>query len=158
MLPEVNMLGGTTEELETKGTILEEPGDDFDWKKSLCAFQGKFVITNESSPFEWVGSDSALPCIIILVHGQNDDGKKVAVCGHLSEAESPYSFNVMLYKAEIKDILSIYLVSGDSDESAEFSQTLLSIIIENWNNKIIKFLGHGITQIALNVKSGKITH
>lgn len=41
---------------------------EFEKTKALCALQGTMVITDETSPFKWVGSNDAETCIIILVH------------------------------------------------------------------------------------------
>jgi hypothetical protein len=98
----------------------------FNWKKDLYALQGKIAITDESSYFEWVGSNGAGPCSIMLVHGINKSGQKVAVCGHLSAEKSPYSLDLMLRIAGINVILSAHLVIGYTRKEEELKiQTFL---------------------------------
>ncbi len=132
--------------------------ESFNWKKALFALQGKIAVTDESSHFEWIGSNGAGPCIIMLVHGVNESGQKVAVCGHLSAAESPYSLNLMLGIAGIKDILSAYLVSGYTTKEDAASQLLLDILKKRGVENPTLSLGQGVTEIAINVRTGKVSY
>lgn len=131
---------------------------NFDQKKALYALQGKFVITDENQHFEWVGSDSAGPCIIILIHGIDKNGVKVATCGHLSAAETPYSVNHMLYHSKIDKITSAYLISGETQENDDTVQLLLRIFAERGFHDVQLNLGNHIKQGAINVKTGDMTN
>jgi len=130
----------------------------FDYKKALCALPGKIVITDEDSPFEWVGSNNASTCIIILIHGTNWLDKNVAVCGHLSEAESPSSLHHMLSLSGIINILSVYLVSGETKKEDNVSQILLTILRDKKVENLQLSLGEKMTEAAINVKTGEITY
>ncbi len=132
--------------------------DNFEWQKSLWALQGYFVITNENSPFEWVGSVGAYPCIINLIHATDDSGKKVAACTHLSR-EEPDSVKKILESMNAKNILSVAFFSGCTTSSDPYVQALFKAYEEmGVQKKSISFsLGQHATQAALNVKSGETT-
>lgn len=130
----------------------------YNWKQALLALPGKMVITDEFSHFEWVGSYAADFCIIILIHGLNNAGQKVAVCGHLSAAESPYSINDMLRLSGVQDILSAHLISSTTQEEEQVPQLLLDTLKQRGVENLNISLGKGISDIAINVKTGEVLY
>jgi hypothetical protein len=136
----------------------------FDPRKALFALQGRMVITDDASPFEWVGSNGAGSCVIILIHAIDDRGNRVAACGHLSATDSPHSILLMLNLMDAKTILTVHLVSGQSTEEDEISKGLFSILDEielkqeNRHLSLGKVWGNNSAQAALNVQTGEVIY
>jgi hypothetical protein len=130
---------------------------NFAWEKALCAPQGFFVVTDETTPFEWVGSYGAYPCIIMLIHAAHSSRKKVAACAHLSAMQSPLSVEKILLRKAINTVLSVHLVSGFTALHDQQMQDLRRLLQQQGvNTKRISY--QNVTQAALNVKTGEITY
>lgn len=129
----------------------------FEKTKALCALQGTMVITDEKSPFEWVGSNDAETCIIILIHGINTSGQKIAACGHLSVSESPLSIRSMLDLMQPCSILSAHLISGKTTRDSDIVGQLLQILAERSISQYLS-LGEKKRQAAMHVASGAINY
>ncbi|TAL64076.1 MAG: hypothetical protein EPN84_04155 [Legionella sp.] len=130
---------------------------NFDREKALYATEGRLVVTDQLSPFEWVGSQCANRGIIIVIYGTNEDGRKVAVCGHL-KTESHYSINAMLSIAGITDISSVFLISAIIKEEDALAQPLLELLKEKGVENLTLSLGKGVSQIAINVRTGQVSY
>lgn len=128
---------------------------DFEWQKSIYASQGHLVITDQHSPFEWVGSVGAYPCVINLIHAVNSSGEKIAACAHLSR-QSSNTIRQMLKLINAQNILSVSLFSGFTSLSDPYVKDLFNAYEkEGISRKHISFK-QGETQAALNVNTGKI--
>jgi len=130
----------------------------FDMKKTLCALQNRVVITSESSPFKWVGSYGAGPCILILIQGKNNLGEKIAVCAHYSAGNVEENLDIIFKLSGIKKPTSVYLVSGQSSEQNPAPQALLNFFIYHYGVQPECSLGKGVSDAALNVETGEITY
>ena len=129
----------------------------FDLKRALSAIQGSFVVIDEdSAPFEWVGSSNALPCIIILISGRDENGKKIAACGHLSNAESTASISHMKKEIGMKEISSVYLVSGRTKEDDPLVQAILDDLKKETDIAPYVSLGKRERNAAINVHTGEV--
>ena len=131
----------------------------FHYQQALEALQGKIVITDEDSPFKWVGSSDAGSCIIIMLHAIDDRDKKIALCGHLSPMESPStSLDAMFIYSEIKTIKAVYLISADTKETNPTVQELLTNLAKRGVLQPQLLLGHGVSKAAIHVETGDIEY
>lgn len=127
----------------------------FDRRYALCAAMGCMVATDESSCFEWVGSFSAVGCTILVLHGLNACGTKVAVCGHLSPTQSPESIPQMVEAIQLQSVLSAHLVGACMQpDDVEVKQLIKKLATYGVPSRFLS-LGCGLSEISLNVRTGQ---
>ena len=130
----------------------------FDPKKALYAPAGMFVVTDEKSIFEWVGSDAALSHVIVVARGENSEGQQVAVCGNFMKNNAPGSLTFMFRAADLIRDISVFLVSCQITEAQLFSLMLRDElgVLGVENPRLL--MGGNDDKIAINVRTGEIAY